>query len=294
MAVICTETPNPTMPPYTPIRSPTPQSSLTPTTTPSPTETPVPCAMRDRNGVNVLAATANTETDSGGILANHDSSVAALMLMQINSFRALNNWVTLGTWGVSPEALPYNSAIPRLNEMAQLMVDGYCQMGDPLSRFSSDKFPEIASSGILRAIANDSLARFEISIHATRATQFTNDDAYPIRYVIFPPFGASKAIVIGDANITNAWLRYQCELLDLSITFGPKFELMRENPANMSRPYTGKDEKGAKYTCEPGTNKVTCPNLSHYWVDVGATFEEWTKDRVFAERKRGYGARCTE
>jgi hypothetical protein len=70
-------------------------------------------------------------------------------------------------------------------------------------------YPRIANSGALATIAGNIDARFEISIDASRAEQFASDTAYPLQFVITAE-GADRAIVIGDANVTNAWIGYQC------------------------------------------------------------------------------------
>jgi hypothetical protein len=288
--VVCT--PSPTARPLMTL-TPSLTPSRTPSNTPNPEATLIPCSMRDRNGVNVLAATANAETDGGSYLANDDVVVAALMLIQVNTFRGTGNWIALGTFGSTPpENLPTNPNIPRMNDIASIMVESFCTTGEPLTLFGDDVYPRIANDPTLAQIAADISVRFEVSIHATRSDQFRADDEYSVKYVFNAP-NAIKAVVIGDVSITNAWLRYQCPLEDPNRTSGPKYELMRGNPTHIERPFTDPDSNGAKFSCEPGKEEDSCARLTHYWVDIGRNvFEMWTAEKMFNEEESGYGAQC--
>ncbi len=255
-----------------------PKPNPTPPTR-TPTATPTPCDMRAQNGINVLAATAIAETDAGGSLSQNNEAVAALMLMQVNSFRA-GSWRQLGTFAKqnkTPETIIADTRQTQIMEIANLMVEGYCQSGNALSQFNGGNYPEVANSQALAQIAGNTNARFEISIAASRAEQFRSDTAaYPLQFVVTAP-GADRAIVIGDGNITNAWLRYQCP--------SGEVEVMRENPSSMNRPYTIDDKEGEKFECRP------C-RLSHYWVQSGGTFIKVTRDVFFDQYRVGYGAQC--
>ncbi len=257
----------------TTLPTPAPSSPISPTTTP-------PCSMREKNGVNVLAATAIAETDGGGSLFQSNEAVIALMLMQANSYRA-GNWRQLGTFerqNRTPLTIVADQSQTRIINLANLVVEGYCQNGDALSQFTQNNYPGITNNDVLAQIAENINARFEISIDASRAEQFRSDPAYPLQFVITAP-GANKAIVIGDANITNAWLRYQCP--------AGQAEIMRENPANMMLPYTAPDELGKKYSCGP------CSEPSHYWVANGnGEFGMMTSREMYSQGKWGYGASC--
>ncbi len=256
-----------------------PKPNPTPPTR-TPTATPTPCDMRAQNGINVLAATAIAETDAGGSLSQNNEAVAALMLMQVNSFRA-GSWRQLGTFAKqnkTPETIIADTRQTQIMEIANLMVEGYCQSGNALSQFNGGNYPEVANSQALAQIAGNTNARFEISIAASRAEQFRSDPAYPLQFVVTAP-GADRAIVVGDGNITNAWLRYQCPAGEV--------EIMRENPSSMSTPYTIGDKEGEKFECRP------C-RLSHYWWQNPATggYEKITSKRRSDENLSGYGATC--
>ena len=203
-----------------------------PSAVPTPTETP--CVMRQQNGVNVLASTADTETDGRGELAQSDAAVAALMLTQVNSFQC-GGWYTLGTWAANnrtPETLVADSSHPvvaRMIDIAEVMVDSYCQTNgtNPFALFDSQQYPEItamASDQRLQALIGNCNAVNEISIDASRADQFRNDPDYPLQYVVTPPAGARRTVVIGGRDVPGAWLRYQCH--------ADEVEVMRENPSD--------------------------------------------------------------
>src|SRR5690606_27494399 len=90
-----------------------------------------PCGMRGKNGVNVLVASAITESDGFGPLTQDNVAVAALMAMQVNTFIATNgtNWRELGTWtgaGQSAATIVADPAQTRILDIAAQMVNGYC------------------------------------------------------------------------------------------------------------------------------------------------------------------------
>ncbi len=260
------------------LANPANHHDIVPSPTPEPTVTS--CGMRDQNGVNALAATAIAETDGGGALSQNNVAVAALMLMQVNSFRT-GSWRQLGTFAgqnATPLTIVADQTQTRIIDIAALMVSGYCQNANPLSQFNANNYPSIANSNELVTIAGNSDARFEISIDASRAEQFANDPAYPLQFILTAP-DADRAIVIGGANITNAWLRYQCP--------NGQVEVMRENPSNMSTPFTANDAEGEKFTCE------SC-RLSHYWWLNSSTgvYERITTEELLSNSRVGFGATC--
>jgi hypothetical protein len=229
----------------------TAQAQATVTATATATPTVALCEIRDEmNAVNVLAWTANSETDGGGPLSQDDTLAVGLMLMQINTYRANGQWRTLGTWGRAGYNLDGSNLPPlnndRLNAIAELMVANFCQNNtDPLSGFANSSYPSIATNATLQAINNDIEARFEVSIAASRAQQFREDGAYRVRYVLEVP-GAAIAVIIGGADVTNAWLGYQCPLGQEAV--------LRTDPDDMQPPFTAPDlDDAPDFTCQVGT-----------------------------------------
>jgi hypothetical protein len=171
--------------------------------------------------------------------------------------------------------------------IAEVMVDSYCQTNgsDPFALFDPQEYPAItamASDPELRAFVGNCSVTHEVSIAATRADQFRNDPLYSVRYVVPPPPGARRTVVIGNNAITNAWIRYQCP--------AGRVEIMRENPSDMEQPYTRPDEEGAKFSCE----QCRGSEPSYYWVYNSSTgrYEEMRTSVMLAAGRTGYGARC--
>ena len=238
--------------------------------------------MRDQNGVNALAATAIAETDGGGALSQDDVAVAALMLMQVNSFRA-GSWRQLGTFAgqnATPSTIVADPSQTRIIAIATSMVDGYCQNANPLSQFNANNYPAIANSDALATIAGNINARFEISIDASRVDQFRSDPDYPLQFVITAE-GADRAVVIGDANITNAWIEYQCPVGQNHIVG------TSQNPDEL-----GTLQLGVNVTCQPCIRSTR-----QWWYNSGDGNWELLSETQFQERIRsggqGYIASCS-
>ena len=215
----------------------------------TPTPTPIPCAMRDRNGVNVLAATAFTETDAGGVLAQDPVAVTALMMVQMNSFIASRErgWIKLGTWTQDPDDIIAPTSVPVINDIAGKVVEGYClDSTNPLALVNSS-YPSVAQDSLLQSLAGNPLARFEASIDATRADEFRADlIRQPLQYVI-TPLGATRAIVIGGPNVPRAWLGYQCAVGQQAVING--------DPNTFTNPLSAE----GNHICTP------CTNVSEWW-----------------------------
>ena len=220
--------------------------------TPMPTQTP--CAMRDQNGVNVLGATAYTETDAGETLAHDPVAVTALMMVQMNSFIASHErgWITLGTWTQSPENIVANTSVPLINDIAEKVVEGYClDSTNPLSVVNS-AYPSVAQDALLQSLAGNPLVRSEVSIDATRVDEFRADTEQPLQYVINPP-GATRAIVIGGANVSRARLSYQCMVGQQAVINGDP------------NTFTNALSATGNFSCN------TCPTVSEWWWLIPST-----------------------
>jgi RHS repeat-associated protein len=233
-------------------------------TPPPPTQTP--CGMRDNNGVNVLAATAITESDGFGPLAQDDAAVAALMAMQLNTFIATNgaSWRELGTWtgaGQSAATIVADSTQTRILDIATQMVNGYCtNPSDPMA-LVNQSYPNIAGNQCLQGIAGNPDARFEVSIDATRAADFRADSNYPLQCV-FEASGADRAIVVGGVDITGAWLGYQCAV-------GEQAVLARDpNTITNALSATG------NYSCTP------CTTVNEWWWRIPSSLSADVRNQI--------------
>jgi RHS repeat-associated protein len=231
-----------------------------------PVPTLTPCGMRDNNGVNVLAATAITESDGFGPLTQDNAAVAALMVMQVNTFIATNgaNWRELGTWtgaGRSPATIVADPTQTRILDIATHIVNGYCSNpSDPMA-LVNQSYPNIAGNQCLQDIAGNQNARFEISIDATRAADFRADSNYPLKCVFEAP-GADRAIVVGGVEITRAWLGYQCAV-------GEQAVLARDpNTITNALSATG------NYSCTP------CTTVNQWWWRIPTSLSADIRNQI--------------
>ncbi|MCC6615500.1 MAG: hypothetical protein IT320_18650 [Anaerolineae bacterium] len=234
--------------------------------TPTPVPTLAPCGMRDKNGVNVLAATAITESDGFGPLAQNDVAIAGLMVMQLNTFIATGgiNWRELGTWtsaGQSTTMIVADPSQTRILNIATQIVNGYCaNPSDPMA-LVNQSYPDIAGNRCLQGIAGNPDARSEVSIDATRAAEFRADPNYPLQCV-FEASGADRAIVVGGAEITRAWLGYQCAV-------GEQAVLARDpNTIINALSATG------NYTCTP------CTTVAEWWWHIPSSLSTEVRNQI--------------
>jgi len=222
--------------------------------------------MRDKRGIDVLAATAITETDSGGLLSQNRNAVLALMLMQVNTFIATGeaSWRELGTWednGLSSETVVADRNQTMIIDIASLVVEGYCQNPANLLAVVNAKYPTIASDHPLQNLAGKPDARFESSIDATRIDQFRQDSRQPLQYVIEVP-DATRAIVLGGGNVPRAWLGYQCPV-------GQQARLTSD-PNTM----TTAKSRPENHEC------ITCPNVGYWWWQIPDTVTNENRNQI--------------
>jgi uncharacterized protein YraI len=244
-------------------------ATVTPAPSATATQLSTTCDMRDKNGVNVLARTAVSELAGDDSFINGVEAAVALMMTQLNSFLNRGTWYLLGSWGISadeyervenPAELGFNASTPGrqlLAEMATVLVDGYCSSSNIQQAFQF-LVPNNISMDFLNNLTpyiGMPNVYTEISIHASRVTQFVNDDDYGLALPVLIP-GSERAVVVGDSSIGNAALSYQCPIDTTAYIIG--------NPND----YTNGGSESAvlsipgRYGC---IDDVSCVNRTWWW-----------------------------
>jgi len=244
-------------------------------------------------GLDILAFTAARET-GGEVLSNNGEALAVLMLMQLNNARtgdgnaSVNGvtWRQLGTHDFS--SVQPDPTQVRIIDLAELLLAGYCDYNqEPLALFeyanevaiaveNRQTYPSIGQNITkLRSLASDDRKLFEVSFNIDNLPDLLEDinrpePVYNDPYIVVVP-GADRGILVGEADVTDLNIFYQCA--------GGTVPVLREGVNPVQR---GKRE-GVHFDC------TTCPRENRiWWWSDGGKYEEMS-DAEFQTRRREQG-----